>query len=175
MTDIIANPEAATFGKPHPTSIHGMFYMIKRIFDSKAERRKISIELVGRTYRRPSIYKSFFIIPLVLIDNAIKHSGRSSTIKINLTEWRDDAIVVRITSYGEVVPEDQRTIIFERGARGRNARIRGSGLGLYVAQLVAHANHTSVSYRALRSACADSQGEVGMNEFSFEIKNLSAK
>ena len=81
-----------------------------------------------------------------------------------MKDWPDGGVSVDVSSYGLLVPEDQVEAIFERGIRGSNVQATGSGLGLYVAQLVAKANGFWILYVPER------RGEdKGINHFKFQV------
>lgn len=71
-----------------------------------------------------------------LIGNAVKYGRDGKTIKIQLTDGVEE-VVIAITNYGELIPEEDLDNIFERFYRVENSRSRetgGSGLGLAIAK-----------------------------------------
>ena len=71
------------------------------------------------------------------------------------------------TSYGYLVPEIERERIFQRGFRGSNVKAKGSGLGLYIAQLVAKANGFEITYKVKPTGILGNN--KGYNHFMFTI------
>ncbi|WP_170317789.1 sensor histidine kinase [Paroceanicella profunda] len=71
-----------------------------------------------------------------VLDNAVRHAPRGSTITVAAAP-RDDRMVATITDRGEGVPMADQQRIFERHARGADARAgTGFGVGLALARWV---------------------------------------
>jgi signal transduction histidine kinase len=148
LTDVAANPDAATFGERRPCSIHGLIYMLQRVFEARAQQRRVSIVLRGSSFAKPYVFSSFLIIPLVLLDNAIKYADPDTDVVIEVRDYRD-FVELTVTSAGPPIPEQDRERVFTRGFRGTNSTdVKGSGLGLWIAQRVATAHGTKLSYAA---------------------------
>ena len=143
--------------------------MLVRVYESRARDRGIDLRLSGPSFNDVPMLSSFIVVPVVLIDNAIKHSKPGTEIVVYVSDSpRNDGVYVEISSIGDVVPDDERDHLFERGFRGSNARLRGSGLGLSVAEHVANANGFSIEYQAGWS----DRHETGTNKFCFEISGI---
>ncbi len=170
MTDVVANPEAATFGDPTPVPVHGIVLMLKRIFEARASMRGIVIQLKGASFNRPLLFRSFIIVPLVLIDNAVKHGEKNSEVHIRMRDIGKNGVHVDVSSYGRLVDPVQRDDIFGKGRRGTNVSGHGTGLGLYVAQLVAKANGFQVRYNPEPFG---SNPDRGFNHFEFTAQGVS--
>jgi PAS domain S-box-containing protein len=83
-----------------------------------------------------------FQIVANLMDNAAKYSPEGSPITV--TWAREEAwVVVRVRDHGPGIPETGRAQLFSRFGRMPGSRIRagrvGTGLGLYLGRLLAHA------------------------------------
>lgn len=166
MTDIIANPSAASYGQKRGTTVYSVFHLLTKVFTAKADARKVQLELRGPSFNRPQLYGSFILVPLVLIDNAIKHSERGKSIHINVKDNGPAGVIGSVSSIGYLIPMAERHDIFTRGERGSNTEAGGSGLGLYVASTVAAANNFSIEYSA-----EPYPGSVnyGYNIFTFKV------
>lgn len=69
-----------------------------------------------------------------LLDNAVKYSGPHSKIRIR-TEELVSYVRISVEDEGIGIPQEERTKIFKRFYRGRQARcLEGSGVGLYLAR-----------------------------------------
>lgn len=80
---------------------------------------------------------------LNVLDNAVKHSPRGTTIHIRGS--RDDgAVLVRVRDAGSGLPQGAQTRLFQRFYRGDNAQRDGAGLGLAIAQAIAQAHGGSI-------------------------------
>lgn len=113
-------------------SIHKTFYKLSKIFRNY-RKRNIPIILSGSTFRYLDAYDSFDLIPLLLIENAVKYSYYSSEVHINFSEPSSNEVEVTIESYSPYCSAGELARIFEKGFRGKNAtRIAdGNGIGLF--------------------------------------------
>lgn len=81
----------------------------------------------------------------ILIDNAIKHSYKSTTIKIKLYKNKNE-IILEVINSGKEIPQEECDKIFERFYRSDKSRNRDSnryGLGLAIAKNIVN-NHDGV-------------------------------
>ncbi len=83
-----------------------------------------------------------FQITANLLDNAAKYSPEGSPITVTCRQ-EDAWAVIRVRDYGPGIPETGRAQLFSRFGRMPGSRIRagrvGTGLGLYLGRLLAHA------------------------------------
>lgn len=157
LVSLLSNPKQATFGNPHPMPVYKVFDRMVRLFQEEGASNGVTIQMKGRSDNMPSVYDSFETIPLVLIDNAVKYSSRGSGVEVEVydSEVERGACEVAVTSLGPVVDEAEAGRIFERGYRGANVErgtALGSGLGLFLARLVARAHGTEIHYTSERYA-----------------------
>ena len=172
ITDILTNPAVVQFGNPRPVRVHRALLKLLRIQENRAEIGGKKMALKGESHSSVRLYNSFILIPHIMIDNAIKHSDPRSEIRITIRDWADGSVSVKFSSFGRLVPENEQLRIFERGVRGSNARREGSGLGLYIAQIVAKANGFTISYKAnTRGILGQQRGD---NQFTFTIPKHGA-
>lgn len=78
-----------------------------------------------------------------LLDNAVKHSYKDSSVKMTAGKKGSGGLVIRVINKGDPIPEEDRERIFERFYRGDKSRSRGDnryGLGLAIARRIAR-NH----------------------------------
>lgn len=100
----------------------------------------------------------------IIIDNAIKHSDKFSTIKVNLYKDKKD-IVIDIINKGNPIPKGEEERIFERFYRSDKSRERSSnryGLGLSIAR------NTVNKYGGVISASS----QDGYTTFRIVFKNI---
>jgi signal transduction histidine kinase len=87
---------------------------------------------------------------LVLIDNAIRYSNPGGLVRLTATRSLDEPNMVELSIHDEgigITPEDLPKV-FDRGHRAQNAQdhcANGSGFGLPIARVLAHAHGGSVS------------------------------
>ena len=165
-TDVIANPESATFGQPQAIPVVDAIFFLMKIFADRAAERGIVFRLRGRADNKPELHHSFIIVPFALLDNAIKHSVCNTQITIEVSDTPDCGVEVDISSQGRLVPDTETERIFSRGYRGSNALAKGSGLGLHVAQTIAKANGFWIVYRPQVLTFSPGQGH---NHFIFRM------
>lgn len=167
-SSILANPEAASHGQKHSTPIHKVCFKMVRLFQEHAAKRRARIKMTGTSYAAPKCYDSFETIPLILIDNAVKYSDENREIIVNVQDVAG-YVNLRVESFGTLVPESMRQTIFNREVRGpdSNRRVsRGSGLGLFIANIVAKAHGYEIKYECVAS---NESGTTGKNIFSCSI------
>ena len=78
-----------------------------------------------------------------LISNAIKYSGKGSSITFTIRDFGTRSCIV-ISDNGEPIPDTVRERIFERFYRGQNIE-PGTGLGLSIASNIAHLHGTRIT------------------------------
>jgi signal transduction histidine kinase len=97
-----------------------------------------------------------------LISNAIKYGREGKKIHINL-EKKETSVIINVTNYGEIIPQEDLEQIFRRFYRvesSRSSETGGSGLGLAIAQSVIEMHGGTIS------AKSDQEGTV----FTVELK-----
>lgn len=85
----------------------------------------------------------------ILLDNAIKHSEKGSTIAVSLKKEKD--IVLQVTNEGEGIPAGEEEKIFERFYRADASRNRNEnryGLGLAIAKNISEAHQATISAKS---------------------------
>jgi K+-sensing histidine kinase KdpD len=168
LADVITNPARITYGSKSLSSIHGFLYKMFKLWEPRFHLKNRELEIQGRTNARIEAYNSIQFIPLILLDNACKYSAIGRTTFLTLQEHRaTNAIEVRVSSYGRVVPPEFYGRIFEkyvRGPNGEELNPHGMGLGLYLAQQIAEAHSFTIQYRA-----TSPDGLTGTNDFFFQM------
>jgi hypothetical protein len=128
-----------------------------------AQNKNVSMSLRGTSHRLVPIFESFDLLPLTLIENAIKYSARDSRIEVAVNE-PDHGVSVGVTSLSPWISPDERQLIFERRYRGAGARAlrpEGYGLGLSIAEAVANAHESRVLF-----STDEGDDEIGGVRFS---------
>ncbi|MDW5416728.1 ATP-binding protein [Iodobacter sp. CM08] len=140
---IYFNTESAAYGKKRPTDVYRLVHKIAIILghaEASASNRKIKI--LGESRRNYDVFESFKIIPLSLLQNAIKYSS-SKDIEVKFEE-NINSLKVIFLSYGPLISNDEKNNLFNKGFRGKWAsqiHHEGMGMGLYTAKIVADANN----------------------------------
>lgn len=74
-----------------------------------------------------------------LLDNAIKHTQRDSTIKVTAQSSQDD-VVISISDNGPGIPDKDKARVFDKFQRGENSQVEGTGLGLAICKGIVSAH-----------------------------------
>ncbi len=79
---------------------------------------------------------------LNVLDNAVKHSPKGSSVEVGSAE-RDGEVIVHVRDRGAGIPSGAEARVFERFYRGADVDHEGAGLGLAIAQAIAqsHGGH----------------------------------
>jgi signal transduction histidine kinase len=102
-----------------------------------------------------------------LLDNAVKYSGKDVHVSVEVATLNDKKVAVRIADSGMGIPSAQLKSIFKRFYRvpGRvMARIKGTGLGLFIVR--------SVVERHGGRVFAESEGPGHGSKFTIELPRL---
>jgi K+-sensing histidine kinase KdpD len=150
LADLLSNPDSVAFGPKSSSEIYPFFYRMVKLFEPRAWERGVEIRLEGNCYENVELYNSFQMVPVVLLDNAVKYANSHSKICVKF-DPRQDGLYVEFASFGPVVPPGYECAIFNKRVRGPNVGGRsseGSGLGLHIASLVTGAHGFDISYEA---------------------------
>lgn len=111
---------------------------------ARASEVTITTELSAEAYAQLD-RASFRQIVLNLLDNAVKHGGRGTSVQITLTESVKE-IVMTVDDSGPGVPEAWRGRIFEPFVRADDAKAAGAGIGLAVVRdlVITHGGSVTV-------------------------------
>jgi K+-sensing histidine kinase KdpD len=150
LMPLLANPAAAKYGQVRGRRIYSTVDFLQRVLRPVAATRNVRLNLHGHSIKTPTALDSFDTVPLVLLENAIKYSLPNKEVDIEVND-AGSGVSVSITSHSPYIPPDERQTMFDRGVRGEvAARVAdtGSGIGLYMARIVAEAHgfrivHTS--------------------------------
>jgi chemotaxis family two-component system sensor kinase Cph1 len=113
-----------------------------------AESRDVRLDIVWETVRRPVLCDRGRICQVLsnLVANAIQHSPRYETVRIEARE-EEDQVRVAVSNVGAVIPPEHIPYVFERYWRGRATPGEGTGLGLFISKgiLEAHGRKIEVT------------------------------
>jgi two-component system phosphate regulon sensor histidine kinase PhoR len=82
-----------------------------------------------------------------LLDNAVKYSGDSRDVEISVGQQAAGRIAISVRDQGIGIPHEEQQRIFQkfvRGGKAISARIKGTGIGLAVAQHVVSAHRGQI-------------------------------
>ena len=132
--------------KMAPIQLDLLIKELCNLFQVLAEQNKITLEMgtideatvIGDKGRLQQLFTN-------LIDNAIKYTSHGS-IRVRVEENKDSA-VVKIEDTGIGIPKEEQERIFKRFYRidkSRSKETGGVGLGLSIAEWIAHAHHGKI-------------------------------
>jgi signal transduction histidine kinase len=157
IIEILATGQLSALPLSDPIHLRQVMERCREIYGD--ELLRLETVVVGlRDDRMRACERTFAIIPMVLIDNALRHSVSGSSVLIQLSGHGN---TVELSVSNDVTgdePLDDR--IYEQGYRG--ARSTGSGNGLFVAQQVARQHHT-----VIRVACEET--DAGVRRCTFRV------
>ncbi|WP_293813791.1 sensor histidine kinase [uncultured Aquitalea sp.] len=167
----ILHNSSATKKKKGSITIHSLLVKIATILNnSQAKEQKKKIAIKGNCFAKITLFSSFKIILLSLLDNAIKYSISNQEISAVISEDAEN-VYIRIETISPHIEEYERERIFEKGYRGNNIGVdaEGSGFGLYIAKLCAEANQTEITVNSAPKNALLNQKKFAHVEFIVKI------
>lgn len=124
---------------------------IKRITQI-AKSHQITIHYRPADYNIFGDQRSLTELFIILLDNAIKYSPKSSTVSLDVHK-KDRHLIVSVTDQGVGIDEASLPHIFDRFYRADcsrcKTRVDGYGLGLSIAKTIAAAHHAQISVKSV--------------------------
>ncbi|MDP4216604.1 MAG: hybrid sensor histidine kinase/response regulator, partial [Bacteroidota bacterium] len=84
-----------------------------------------------------------------LVTNAIKFSLKDHTVSVELKR-RDPNWELKVSNFGQGIPEDKMPFIFDPFVTGRAGRIQGTGLGLFIVRKKVEALNGTIQVQSKR-------------------------
>jgi K+-sensing histidine kinase KdpD len=167
LIDVMVNPAAIVQGTKKEINIYKLTHKLTKLFAVKAGKRELLIDLFGNDKIPDGYYHdSIKLVPIILIENAIKYSEKMNKIIINFNN-NNTKIKFSISSFGIQIPVEERDTIFDKLHRGSNASNyteEGIGMGLYIAKSILNIHSATIDYKF-----EDKGRGMGFNVFTVEI------
>ncbi|WP_321386757.1 HAMP domain-containing sensor histidine kinase [Alcaligenes phenolicus] len=168
LVDAIASEGLITQIERKPIAIYKKFDKMQKCFQAYSKAKKVDIKMNGDSRLEVSGDDLSELIPLLLIDNAVKYSPQKSTVNIEVVD-EADRVTCSVTSLGPRLEPGEDDLIFQRNYRGKNASqaATGNGIGLcFLKQLMAaHGGSVRVSQSAQRKMV----GNVAFCDTTFSL------
>ena len=147
LAPISVNLDSVVSGELQLKPIYRLLDRFSWVFkDVALANRKTIRAPIGPSHGRCRVYESFELIPLLLIENAIKYGDPDTEIKIRVIDKPEAmSVFFSIESVGDEIPKSISDKIFHKGIRGQLGT--GRGLGLYFAQRIATLNGSLIHYK----------------------------
>lgn len=101
----------------------------------KSTGNKPSTISISDNHARINVYDQFELVPFLIIENALKYSPPSRPIQIHFEE-DDHNLLIKFSSIGTILLDDECLKIFQKGFRGQMAmdycKEKGQGIGLWL-------------------------------------------
>lgn len=138
-SEIYFNPESARFGKKKQTDVYRLVDKLTKILDMDVSKSS-KFQIQGHVDKQYYTYESFKIILLSIMQNAQKYN-KENHISVRFDEGENE-LFVDVISRGVFLGKNDIDKIFKRGYRSSKIKHsnKGSGLGLYIAKIVADAH-----------------------------------
>lgn len=158
LYDYERNPDCIKSEALVKISVYKKFDKCKRILNNY-KKKGISIVFEGSSYKYIKANTSFELIPLLLLENALKYSPKESEIKVIFLAGSNN-LHIDIESFGPYCSEDEIKRIFDKGTRGSNAAkvADGNGIGLYFVKLLCDFHEIEISAYSSSKTEKDQRG-----------------
>lgn len=174
LYDYEKDPRALTQGVEFPCVVYKKFDKVRKIFKNYMK-KSTAITIQGSSFAQFMAYPSFEMIPLLLIENAVKYTfGKKNEISIDFKENNDKSLVITISSFSPYCSKDECIKIFEKGYRGENAKKTsdGTGVGLYFVKMLCDLHHIKIKAESDDSKISKISGvPYSMFKITLEIPN----
>lgn len=144
--------------------VHRSISKIVKIYSEDFKKRKANISLEGTSFKKIYGDKELFeVVIMLLVENAIKYSIDISSIspKVSIRENKTN-VIIRVSSFGSIIPFEERHDLFSKGFRSKVQLIKeGTGMGLHNAREILKVFKSDIHYE-----CEEVQGSPnGWNHF----------
>jgi len=141
--DFHVNPGRMTQEHRTPIPVHRRFHKVTKILTGDVG----PVRFFGTCRLTVLGYPIFDMLPFVLIDNAIKHSPKSTNVDISFVD-ETQRLSIAVKSLGPMVSNDELPRLTDLGFRGKHARVAsdGDGIGLALAKDICGVHYISMTF-----------------------------
>ena len=178
LLTVFLNPNSAGLGELISVMPYKLIHKLTFILSTHSdERAKRVVNFIGSCRSEYKVFDSFKIIPMALLNNALKYSLGNQNVEVHFEE-QGHSTKISIVSIGPHVNDEEIKRIYQRGYRGDSAKkinSAGMGIGLYVAQAAAHANGTKIKASSTLLGTKLNGHDLARNIFSFDVHDAPSK
>lgn len=170
------NIQNLTLDKSFRFVAHRSLYKVVKIYENDFYEDKAVIELTGNSYKCLAGEKEYFeVLIKAIVENALKFStDKRIAPKIKIYD-ETTRLVIEIASYGRLIPLEEQDDIFQRGYRSKiHEKMKGTGMGLYIAKKIAEQFCISIKYKQ-EEVSTDKSINVGWNIFVLTCNEIYMK
>lgn len=152
LYDYEKNPDVLSQGAIFDCNVYKKFDKIKRILKNY-QKRGVTVNIKGSSYDYIEAYPSFELIPLLVVENAVKYSYASNSVEIVFVKTATNSLTITIDSYSPYCSDTEIAHLFQKGFRGKEAKkvsSDGSGIGLYFVKLICDLHNVKISVSSNR-------------------------
>jgi light-regulated signal transduction histidine kinase (bacteriophytochrome) len=148
VLEVLANANQTELPLDTKADPYRLFDKCVKIYRSQltGSRQLIMRSEQGYSPKISACEKTIHILPSVFIENALKYSAPGTAIHVRIESDPDDrrscVVAIESESEGQQILDDR---VFQKGYRATTSRREGSGIGLYVAQLIAKQHRSNVT------------------------------
>ena len=165
LIDIMVNPSAIVQGTKRNINLFKLVDKLRKLYAIKAQKRELTIFVrSSKTIPYGQYHDGIKLIPIILLENAIKYSDESNQIHETFSIAQDGRVSFEVSSYGLLIPDDEHRIIFDNQVRGSNTKRyteEGIGMGLFIASNILAKHSGCIAY----SSEVKGYGAYGFNKF----------
>ncbi|WP_240360612.1 sensor histidine kinase [Pyxidicoccus caerfyrddinensis] len=165
--DLLANPSLLEKAPLRGFVLYQLVDKICHVYKPRADERRIGFLLTGKSFSAiKADDRTFYIIPSVLIDNAIKYGPPETMVEVRVFEGAMNnlpSVGFSVSSIGPPSSKAEEARMIRQRGRGQMAAASadGSGQGLYLAGLIARHHGASLSF---------TQRQVGVDRSEWEFR-----
>lgn len=157
-----------------PIPVYKKFDKIVKCYIAYAAKREIALTIDGDSRSQTKGIEQFEMIPLIVIDNAVKYSPNKRHIDISIRE-NEKCIDVNVASLGPKIEPHEQQSIFDREFRGVHAvksGQSGSGIGLYFARRLLNSIGATISIAQESNPIAAQGKQFYLTTFSLKFEKV---
>ncbi|NOK07689.1 sensor histidine kinase [Corallococcus exercitus] len=163
--DLLANPSLLETAPLKGFILYQIVDKMCHVYGPRAEERRVDFILTGKSFSSiKADDRMFYIIPSVLIDNAIKYAPSGSKVEVRVFEGAMNnlpSVGFSVSSVGPPSTKTEESRMIKWRGRGQmaSAAAGGSGHGLYLAGLIAQHIGARLSFSQRQVAVDRSEWE----------------